>query len=41
MEMALVASQRGLIDYRSAGGMIDVRFPDLLTSEEEDLLHDE
>lgn len=41
MELALAASQRGLLDYRSAGGMIDVRFPDLLTPEEEGLLHDE
>ena len=28
------ASLRGWLSYRSAGGVIDVAFPDLLTSEE-------
>ena len=36
--LALAASQRGLLDYRSAGGVIDVRFPHLLTEEEKELL---
>ena len=32
------AAQYGLVDYRGAGGVIEVRFPNLLTDEEEELL---
>lgn len=41
VELAKAASQRGLIDYRGAGGVIEVRFPGLLTSEEEELLDEQ
>lgn len=41
IDLATAASRRGWIDYRSAGGVIDVRFPELLTSEEKELVHDE
>ena len=36
--LALAASRKGWLDYRSAGGVIDVRFPHLLTEEEKELL---
>lgn len=39
-ELCLAASQRGLLDYKNAGGIIEVRFPDLLTEREEEVLHD-
>ena len=41
MDLARAASLRGWIDYRSAGGVIDVRFPDLLTAAEKELIHGE
>lgn len=37
-ELASAASQRGWLDYRRAGEVIDIRFPDLLTSNEQELL---
>ena len=37
-ELAFAASQRGLLDYKSAGGVIEVRFPDLLTPKEQEVL---
>lgn len=39
-ELCLAASKRGLLDYRNAGGIIEVRFPDLLTTREQEVLHD-
>ena len=41
VELAKAGSQRGLIDFRGAGGVIEVRFPGLLTAEEEDLLDEQ
>lgn len=41
VELAKAGSQRGLIDYRGAGGVIEVRFPGLLTAEEEELLDEQ
>lgn len=41
IDLATAASRRGWIDYRSAGGVIDVRFPELLTAEERELVHGE
>jgi len=41
VELAKAASQRSLIDFRGAGGVIEVRFPDLLTSDEEELLDEQ
>lgn len=41
IDLATAASRRGWIDHRSAGGVIDVRFPELLTIEEKELVHDE
>lgn len=34
-DLAVVAAQRGVIDYRQSGGVIDVRFPGFLTADEE------
>jgi hypothetical protein len=39
-ELARLAGQRGWIDYRNAGGVIEVRFPDLLTAEEQEWLRE-
>lgn len=41
VELAKSGSQRGIIDYRGAGGVVEVRFPGLLTSEEEELLNEQ
>ena len=41
VDLAKVASQRGLVDFRGAGGVIEVRFPGLLTPEEEELLDEQ
>lgn len=35
-ELAVVSSQQGWLDYRRAGDVIDVRFPDLLTAHEQE-----
>lgn len=39
-ELAIAASRKGWLDYRSAGGIIDVQFRNLLTEEEKRMLHD-
>jgi hypothetical protein len=39
-ELAIAASRKGWLDYRSAGGIIDVQFPNLLTEEEKRMLYD-
>lgn len=41
IDLAAAASRRGWIDYRNAGGVIDVRFPELLNPEERQLVHGE
>jgi len=41
IDLATAASRRGWIDYLSAGGVIELRFPDLLNEEEKELVHDE
>jgi hypothetical protein len=38
-ELAIEASRRGWMDYRSVGQVIEVRFPQLLTAEEREMLH--
>jgi hypothetical protein len=40
-ELARLAGQRGWIDYRNAGGVIEIRFPDLLTAEEQEWLREQ
>ena len=40
-ELARIAGQRGWIDYRNAGGVIEIRFPDLLTVEEQGWLREQ
>lgn len=40
LDMAASASHRGLIDFRHSGGVIDIRFPDFLTAEEQEWLHE-
>ena len=40
-DLTVAASQRGWLDYRRAGEVIDIRFPDLLTSQEEELLREQ
>jgi hypothetical protein len=35
VELAMVANQRGIIDFKRSGGVTDVRFPGFLTQEEE------
>lgn len=37
---ATVASQRGIIDFRHSGGVVDIRFPNFLTKQEERWLHE-
>lgn len=37
---AAAASRRAWLDFRSVGSVIEVRFPDLLSAEEEELLHE-
>lgn len=34
-ELAVIAAQRGIIDYRQSGGVTEVRFPGFLSPEEE------
>ena len=40
LDFARAASRRGWLDFRSVGSVIEVRFPDLLSPEEEELLHE-
>ena len=40
LDFARAASRRGWLDFRSVGSVIEVRFPDLLDPEEEELLHE-
>jgi len=40
-ELAIAASRKGWLDYRSAGGIIDVQFPNLLNEEEKRMLYDQ
>lgn len=40
-DLAIAASHRGWLDYRRVGEVIDIRFPDLLTSQEEELLREQ
>lgn len=40
LDMAASASYRGIIDFRHSGGVIDIRFPDFLTEEEQEWLHE-
>lgn len=40
LDMAASASHRGIIDFRHSGGVIDIRFPDFLTAEEQEWLHE-
>ena len=40
LDMTASASHRGLIDFRHSGGVIDIRFPDFLTAEEQEWLHE-
>ena len=37
-DLAIAASQNGWLDYRRAGEVIDIRFPDLLSTQEQELL---
>lgn len=39
-ELAVIAAQRGIIDYRQSGGVTEVRFPGFLTPEEEQWRHE-
>ena len=41
MELARSAGQRGWIDFKYAGSVIEVRFPGILTADEEDLLREQ
>lgn len=38
-ELAIAAGHRGLIDFKQSGGVIEVRFPDYLSTEEEAWLY--
>jgi len=40
LDFARAASRRGWLDFRSVGSVIEVRFPDWLRPEEEELLHE-
>ena len=40
LDFVRAASRRGWLDFREVGAVIDVRFPDLLSPEEEELLHE-
>ena len=40
MDLAVAASRRAWLDFRSVGAVIEVRFPALLNVEEEELLHE-
>lgn len=40
LDMAASASHRGLIDFRHSGGVIDIRFPDFITVEEQEWFHE-
>jgi len=40
LDLARAASARGLIDFRNVGDVIEVRFPDLLTKDEQEMLHE-
>jgi hypothetical protein len=40
-DLASAASQQGWLDYRRAGDVIDIRFPDLLTAHEQELLSEQ
>jgi len=39
-ELAITATHQGLIDYKRSGEVVEVRFHDYLTHEEEDWLHE-
>ena len=40
-DLASAASRQGWLDYRRAGDVIDIRFPDLLTAHEQELLSEQ
>ena len=40
LDFTRAASRRAWLDFRSVGSVIEVRFPDLLSAEEEELLHE-
>jgi len=40
LDLTKAASRRGWLDFRSVGSVIEVRFPDLLGPDEEELLHE-
>lgn len=39
--MIKVASQRGILDYRNAGSIMEIRFPNLLSAEEEEMIREQ
>ncbi|MEA1867905.1 MAG: hypothetical protein U9N19_07395 [Thermodesulfobacteriota bacterium] len=39
--MIKVASQRGILDYRNAGSIMEIRFPNLLSTEEEEMIREQ
>ncbi len=39
LDMAASASHQGLIDFHHSGGVLEIRFPDFLTAEEQEWLH--
>jgi len=41
VQLVVDASRRGLLVYKSAGGVIDILFPDLLTQEEQELIREQ
>ena len=40
-DLARDAARRGLMDYRQVGNVVEIRFPDWLSAEEEELTHDQ
>ncbi len=41
IDLARAASRRGLMDFKQMGNVVDLRFPDLLTPEEEELTREQ
>ncbi len=39
--MINVASQRGILDYRNAGSIMEIRFPNLLSAEDEEMIREQ
>ncbi len=39
--MIKVASQRGILNYRNAGSIMEIRFPNLLSAEDEEMIREQ